>query len=60
MDLLSVGNQTSELKTGAACRAQPNVTSVPVAPVLGPFGRNQLSIAMNATHYVSLPTSKRR
>ena len=28
-------------ETGAAFRAVPNVTGVPIAPVLGPFGRNQ-------------------
>ena len=59
--LIGVGRKRDQrLETGAACRAQPNVTSVLVAPVLGPFGRNQLIIALNATHHVSLPTSMRR
>jgi hypothetical protein len=32
----------------------PNVTGVLVAPILGPHRRNQLSIALNATHHVNL------
>jgi hypothetical protein len=47
-------------KTGAAFPAVPNVTRVLVAPILGPYGRNQLSIALNATHHVNLTTSTRR
>ena len=39
-------------KAGAAFRAEPNVTRVLVAPILGPDGRNQLSIAVNTTHHV--------
>ena len=38
-------------KTGAAFRAKPNVTGMPVAPILGPYGRNQFSIAVNAMHH---------
>jgi hypothetical protein len=40
-------------KTGAAFRAKPNVTGVLVAPILGPYGRNQLSVAVNAMHHVN-------
>jgi|SRR6516162_9784952 len=47
-------------KTGAAFRAVPNVTRVVVAPILRPYGRNQLSIALNATQHVTLPTNTRR
>jgi hypothetical protein len=44
-------------KTGAAFWAEPNVTSVLVAPILGPYGRNQLSIAVNATNQHGDPHS---
>ena len=44
-------------KTGAAFWAEPNVTGVLVAPILGPYGRNQLSIAVNATHQHGDPHS---
>ena len=47
-------------KAGAAFRAVPNVTRVVVAPILRPYGRNQLSIALNATQHVTLPTNTRR
>src|SRR4029077_6362359 len=47
-------------KAGAAFRAEPNVTGVLAAPILGPYGRNQLSIALNTTHHVNLPSSMRR
>jgi hypothetical protein len=56
--LFAVGRKRDQrLETGAARRAQPNVTNVLVAQVLGPFGRNQLSVALNAMHHVSPPTS---
>src|SRR5262249_28715894 len=44
-------------KTGAAFWAEPNVTGVLVAPILGPYGRNQLSIAVNATRQHGDPHS---
>src|SRR5262249_35514245 len=44
-------------KTGAAFWAEPNVTGVLIAPILGPYGRNQLSIAVNATHQHGDPHS---
>jgi hypothetical protein len=27
-----------------------------VAPILGPYGRNQLSVTVNTTHHVNLST----
>ena len=52
---------SSDLReTGAAFRAKPNMTGVLVGPILGPYGCNRLSIALNATHHVNLPTSMRR
>jgi len=42
-------------ETDAAFRAEPNVTGVPVSPVLGPYGSNQISTALNAAHHVGLP-----
>src|SRR5215471_20102896 len=53
-----VGKGDRGRKTGA--RAMPNVTCVVVAPILGPHGRNQLSIALNATHHVKVLTNMDR
>jgi hypothetical protein len=47
-------------KTGAATRAMPNVTGVLVAPILGSHRRNQLSIAVSATHQHRDPHSPPR
>ena len=47
-------------KTGAATRAMPNVTGVLVAPILGSHRRNQLGIAVNATHQHGDPHSPPR
>jgi hypothetical protein len=47
-------------KTGAATRAMPNVTCVLVAPILGSHRRNQLGIAVNATHQHGDPHSPPR
>src|SRR5215471_9785891 len=55
-----VGKGDRGRKTGAAFRAMPNVTCVVVAPILGPHGRNQLSIALNATHHVNVLTNMDR
>src|SRR5262252_1053222 len=55
-----VGKGDRGRKTGAAFRAMPNVTCVVVAPILGPHGRNQLTIALNATHHVNVLTNMDR
>jgi hypothetical protein len=47
-------------KTGAATRAMPDVTGVLVAPILGSHRRNQLGIAVNATHQHGDPHSPPR
>ena len=59
--IVTVGRKRDQgRKTGAAFRAMPNVTGVLVAPILGPYGRNQLSIAVNATHQHGEPSQSPR
>jgi hypothetical protein len=49
--LLGVGRKQDErLETAAAFPAVPNMTGAPIAPVLGPFGGDQLITALNAFH----------
>ena len=55
-----VGKGDQGRKTGAALRAMPNVTGVLVAPILGSHRRNQLSIAVYATHQHGDPHSPPR
>jgi hypothetical protein len=49
--LLGVGRKQDErLETAAAFPTVPNMTGAPIAPVLGPFGGDQLITALNAFH----------
>src|SRR6516165_3871811 len=56
---MSAGKETTD-EIGAAFWAEPNVTGVVAAPILGPYGRNQLSIAVNATHQHGDPSQSPR
>ncbi len=57
---LKIRKSDHRRESGAASRAEPNMTGVLVAPILGPYRRDQLSIALNATHHVNLLTNIRR
>jgi hypothetical protein len=49
--LIGVGRKQDErLETAAAFPAVPNMTGALIAPVLRPFGGNQLITALNAFH----------
>jgi hypothetical protein len=55
--LLGVGRKQDERpETTAAFPAVPNMTAAPIAPVLGPFGGDQLITALNAFHPEAGPT----
>src|SRR6516164_4105370 len=54
---MSAGKETTDEKQAQHFGQSQNVTGVVAAPILGPYGRNQLSIAVNATHQHGDPHS---
>src|SRR6516164_8855941 len=54
---MSAGKETTDEKQAQHFGQSQNVTGVVVAPILGPYERAQLSIAVNATHQHGDPHS---
>src|SRR6516164_6132291 len=54
---MSAGKETTDEKQAQHFGQSQNVTGVVAAPILGPYERNQLSIAVNATHQHGDPHS---